>query len=71
MTIDDQQRLPHSVPVLQHVGVAERLDHLRHALCVGILVLAELLAAIAEANLNDVEVMRAPAPGDPVVYGIG
>lgn len=33
--------------------------------------LAELLAAIAEANLNDVEVMRAPAPDEPVVYGLG
>ena len=33
--------------------------------------LAELLAAIAEANLGDVEVMRAPAPDDPVVYGLG
>lgn len=33
--------------------------------------LAELLAAIAEANLDDVEVMRAPSPDDPVVYGLG
>lgn len=33
--------------------------------------LAELLTAIAEANLGEVEVMRAPAPDDPVVYGLG
>jgi len=33
--------------------------------------LAELLAAIAEADLGEVEVMRAPAPDDPVVYGLG
>lgn len=33
--------------------------------------LAELLAAIAEADLGEVEVMRAPAPEDPVVYGLG
>lgn len=33
--------------------------------------LAELLAAIAEADLGEVEVMRAPAPDDPVAYGLG
>jgi hypothetical protein len=33
--------------------------------------LAELLDAIAEASLGDVDVMRAPAPDDPVVYGLG
>jgi len=32
--------------------------------------LAELLTAIAEADLGEVEVMRAPAPDDPVVYGL-
>ena len=33
--------------------------------------LAELLAAIAVASLGDIEVMRAPAQDDPVVYGLG
>lgn len=33
--------------------------------------LAELLTAIEEADLGEVEVMRAPAPDDPVVYGFG
>jgi hypothetical protein len=33
--------------------------------------LAELLAAIDEAGLGEVEVMRAPAPDDPVFYGLG
>ncbi len=33
--------------------------------------LAELLGAIAEADLGEVEVMRAPAPDEPVVYGLG
>jgi len=33
--------------------------------------LAELLSEIAEADLGEVEVMRAPAPDDPVVYGLG
>lgn len=33
--------------------------------------LTDLLAAIAAADLSDVEVMRAPAPDDPVVYGLG
>jgi hypothetical protein len=30
-----------------------------------------LLAAIDEADLAEVEVMRAPAPDDPVFYGLG
>lgn len=33
--------------------------------------LAELLRAIEEADLGEVEVMRAPAPDEPVVYGLG
>lgn len=33
--------------------------------------LAELLAAINAADFGEVEVMRAPAPDDPVVYGLG
>ena len=32
--------------------------------------LAALLTAIHEADLGEVEVMRAPAPDDPVVYGL-
>jgi hypothetical protein len=33
--------------------------------------LAELLDAVAEADVGEVDVMRAPAPDDPVVYGLG
>ena len=33
--------------------------------------LAELLDTVATAGLDDVEVMRAPAPDEPVVYGFG
>ncbi len=33
--------------------------------------LAELLDVLAVAALADVEVMRAPAPDEPVVYGLG
>lgn len=33
--------------------------------------LAVLLRAIVEADLGEVEVMRAPAPDEPVVYGLG
>lgn len=33
--------------------------------------LAELLDALAEADLGEVEVMRAPTPDSPVVYGLG
>lgn len=33
--------------------------------------LAELLRAIEGADLGEVEVMRAPAPDEPVVYGLG
>jgi hypothetical protein len=33
--------------------------------------LSELLDLLAEADLGEVEVMRAPAPDDPVVYGLG
>lgn len=33
--------------------------------------LAELLEILATADLGDVEVMRAPAPDEPVVYGLG
>lgn len=33
--------------------------------------LTDLLAAIAAADLSDVEEIRAPAPDDPVVYGLG
>jgi hypothetical protein len=32
---------------------------------------AELLDALAAAGLGEVEVMRAPAPDEPVVYGLG
>jgi hypothetical protein len=33
--------------------------------------LAELLRVIEKADLGEVEVMRAPAPDEPVVYGLG
>ncbi len=33
--------------------------------------LAELLSAVADRDVHDVQVMRAPAPGEPVVYGLG
>jgi hypothetical protein len=33
--------------------------------------LATLLDALAPAGLGDVEVMRAPAPDEPVAYGLG
>jgi len=33
--------------------------------------LAQLLDALALVDVGDVEVMRAPAPGEPVVYGLG
>jgi len=33
--------------------------------------LAELLVALATAGLGDVEVVRAPAPDEPVVHGPG
>lgn len=33
--------------------------------------LAELLDIVEVSNVGDVEVMRAPAPGGPVVYGLG
>jgi hypothetical protein len=33
--------------------------------------LSELLAVLADADLGELEVMRAPAPDDPVVYGLG
>ena len=33
--------------------------------------LAELLDVLARADVGDVEVMRAPAPDEPVVYGLG
>ena len=33
--------------------------------------LAELLEDLALADSHDLEVMRAPAPGEPVVYGLG
>ena len=33
--------------------------------------LADLLAVLAEEPVGDVEVMRAPAPDEPVVYGLG
>ena len=33
--------------------------------------LAELLDVLATADLGDVEVMRAPTPGEPVVFGLG
>jgi hypothetical protein len=35
------------------------------------LTLAELLDVLASADLGEVEVMRAPAPDEPVVYGLG
>ena len=33
--------------------------------------LSELLDAVTSADLGEVEVMRAPAPDEPVVYGLG
>lgn len=33
--------------------------------------LSELLAVLADTDLGELEVMRAPAPDDPVVYGLG
>ncbi|MEM8747371.1 MAG: hypothetical protein AAGF91_11765 [Actinomycetota bacterium] len=33
--------------------------------------LTELITLIADGDLGEVEVMRAPAPGEPVVYGLG
>ena len=33
--------------------------------------LSELLDVLAGADVGDVEVMRAPAPDEPVVYGLG
>lgn len=33
--------------------------------------LAELLSVVADRGVHDVQVMRAPAPGEPVVYGLG
>jgi ABC-type transporter Mla MlaB component len=33
--------------------------------------LAELLKIIERDGLRDVEVMRAPAPDEPLVYGLG
>ena len=33
--------------------------------------LAQLLDLLALAEVGDVEVMRAPAPDEPVVYGLG
>ena len=33
--------------------------------------LAQLLDELALVDVGDVEVMRAPAPGEPVVYGLG
>ncbi len=33
--------------------------------------LAELLTVLSHAEVDDVEVMRAPAPDEPVVYGLG
>ncbi len=33
--------------------------------------LAELLDVLATADIADVEVMRAPAADEPVVYGLG
>lgn len=33
--------------------------------------LADLLEVLAGEHVGDVEVMRAPAPDEPVVYGLG
>ena len=33
--------------------------------------LAELFDTLVTAGLGDVEVMRAPSPDDPVIYGLG
>ncbi len=33
--------------------------------------LADLPEILADASVGDVEVMRAPAPDEPVVYGLG
>ena len=33
--------------------------------------LSELLDALASVYVGEVEVMRAPAPDEPVVYGLG
>jgi hypothetical protein len=33
--------------------------------------LAELMEIIERDGLRDVEVMRAPAPDEPIVYGLG
>lgn len=33
--------------------------------------LAALLDALAVGEFGEVEVMRSPAPGEPVVYGLG
>lgn len=33
--------------------------------------LADLMAVLTADGVEDLEVMRAPSPGDPVVYGLG
>jgi hypothetical protein len=33
--------------------------------------LSDLVSALAADGIADLEVMRAPSPGDPVVYGLG
>jgi len=33
--------------------------------------LSDLMSALAADGIADLEVMRAPLPGDPVVYGLG
>jgi hypothetical protein len=46
------------------------VDSLNHVRC-DAASLAELLDVLAAADLGDVEVMRAPTPGEPVVFGLG
>ncbi len=46
------------------------LDSTDHVCC-DAPTLAELLDTLATAGLGDVEVMRAPGPDEPVVYGLG
>lgn len=65
-----------------HCGVVRTLDLEKWAgrwvavdgdghVCRAAATLAELLAMLETEGVEGLEVMRAPAPGEPVVYGLG
>lgn len=59
-----------TLDLTQWAGRWVAVDAANHVCC-DAASLAELLDVLAISDVGDVEVMRAPAPDEPVVYGLG